>query len=108
MDGWEEDELLVPYGPYDQRERRGVFACTSNLPLSSRKDVLIFETPLLQETVELAGPIEASFWLSSSAVDTDIVIKLIDVYPTQSRLSTWIRYESVRWRITGQLPVRFR
>ena len=81
MDGWEEDELLVPYGPYDQRERSGVFACTSNLPLSSRKDVLIFETPILQETVELTGPIEATFWVSSSAVDTDIIIKLIDVYP---------------------------
>ena len=31
--------------------------------------------------MELAGPIVAKLWVSSDRVDTDITIKLIDVYP---------------------------
>lgn len=112
-DGWQEDELLVPYGPYDQRERRDVFGCTSDLPLCSRKDVLIFETPVLRETVEVTGLIEAMLWISSSAVDTDIIIKLIDVYPRSAdyphgfamNLSDGVLRASYRNGFTERVPM---
>lgn len=75
-------ELLVPYGPQDQRESSG--PSPHGLPLSSRPDVIVFETAALEADLELIGPIEATLWLSSSAADTDIVLKLIDVYPPSS------------------------
>ena len=31
--------------------------------------------------VEVSGPVVARLWISSSAVDTDFVVKLIDQYP---------------------------
>ena len=76
-----DDDLWVPYGPQDQRERLGVFGCSSDLPLSSRTDVLTFETEPLPADVEVTGPIEVTLWISSSATDTDFVVKLVDVYP---------------------------
>ena len=46
-----------------------------------RPDVLVFETPGLEQDTEVSGPVVAHLWISSSAVDTDFVVKLIDQYP---------------------------
>ena len=51
------------------------------LPLATRPDVLVFQTPPLEEDVEVTGPIVAKLCISSSAVDTDFTAKLVDVYP---------------------------
>ena len=74
-------DLYVPYGPQDQRENPELFHCNTNLPLSSRHDVLVFQTSPLDEEVEVTGPLIITLWASSSAVDTDFTAKLIDVYP---------------------------
>ena len=79
--GW---DLFVPYGPQDQRESPDYFGCGTHLPLSSRQDILVFQTPPLQEDVEVTGPLTVRLWASSSAVDTDFTAKLIDVYPPSS------------------------
>jgi hypothetical protein len=50
-------------------------------PLSSRPDVLVFQTEALAEDREVTGPIEAELWVSSDCPDTDFTVKLIDVYP---------------------------
>ncbi|MBI4336857.1 MAG: CocE/NonD family hydrolase [Chloroflexi bacterium] len=69
-------------GGQDQRERPGVFGCQPPyLPLASRPDVLVFQTPPLEEAVEVTGPLTAKLWVSSSAPDTDFTVKLVDVYP---------------------------
>ena len=49
--------------------------------LAGRRDVMIYQTPPLSEPVEVTGPIEVKLWASSSARDTDFVIKLLDVWP---------------------------
>ena len=72
---------FVPYGGHDQRERLGVFGCTSDLPVASRADVAIFETGALPEDIEVTGTAVVHLWFTSSAVDTDFVARLIDVYP---------------------------
>ena len=72
---------IMEPGAYDQRGRPDFFGCKDTLPLSSRGDVLTFQTPPLQESVEVTGPIEMHLWASSSAVDTDFTAKLIDVFP---------------------------
>ncbi|MDP3518504.1 MAG: CocE/NonD family hydrolase [Pseudohongiella sp.] len=47
----------------------------------NRDDVLVFQTPVLTEDLEVTGAIEAHLWISSDQPDTDFTVKLIDVYP---------------------------
>nr|BBH90909.1 X-Pro dipeptidyl-peptidase [Thermosporothrix sp. COM3] len=65
--------LLMPPefrpGPWDQR------------PIESREDVLVYSTPVLEQDVEVTGPITVHLWAISSAPDTDFVARLIDVHP---------------------------
>ncbi len=72
---------LMEQGPYDQRCRSEVWTCEDTRPLSSRNDVLVFQTAPLDKDVELTGSLIVKLWASSSAPDTDFAAKLIDVYP---------------------------
>ncbi len=47
---------------------------------SSRPDVLVYQTDVLEEDVTIAGPIAAHLQVSTSGTDSDWVVKLIDVY----------------------------
>ena len=72
---------ILSGGAFDQRGRPDLFfACKDNLPLASRADVLVFQTPLLEEDVEVTGPVTVHLWAASSAPDTDFTAKLVDVY----------------------------
>ncbi|MCC6180081.1 MAG: CocE/NonD family hydrolase [Chloroflexi bacterium] len=73
---------VLPGGGFDQRGRPGLPAHRDTLPFSMRRDVLVFQTELLTEDVEVTGPITVKLWVSTSAVDTDFTAKLIDVYPS--------------------------
>jgi putative CocE/NonD family hydrolase len=48
---------------------------------STRPDVLVYQTDVLEGDTTLAGPIRAELFVSTSATDCDWVVKLIDVYP---------------------------
>jgi putative CocE/NonD family hydrolase len=65
--------LLMPYtyqrGPVDQRG------------LLDRNDVLAFTSQALSEDLEVTGPVKAVIHASTSAPDTDWVVKLCDVHP---------------------------
>ncbi len=56
-------------GGYDQ----------SNIEM--RNDVLVYTSDVLEEGIEITGPLEVVLQVSSSAVDTDFTAKLVDVYP---------------------------
>jgi putative CocE/NonD family hydrolase len=56
-------------GPYDQT------------PLETRDDVLVYQTEPLLKDVEVTGHIEVELFASSSAKDTDFVVRLLDVHP---------------------------
>ena len=62
---WE--DLNAQAGSRDQR------------PIEAR--CLTFTSPPLDEDLEVTGPVEAVVYLSSSAVDTDLVVRLCDVHP---------------------------
>ena len=47
---------------------------------SERPDVLVYQTPPLEEDLTIAGPIEASLHVSTSGTDADWIVKLVDVY----------------------------
>ena len=73
---------VMAAGGFDQRESKEFFGSEEPyLPLASRPDVLVFQTEPLVEDLEVTGPVSVQLWVSSSAVDTDITAKLIDVYP---------------------------
>ena len=70
-------------GAWDQVEGPHLYGCKPPyLPLSSRDDVLVFQTEPLSEEIEVTGHPTVELWISSDAPDTDFVAKLIDVYPS--------------------------
>jgi len=44
-------------------------------------EVLVYQTPPLEEAMEVTGPIEAKLYASTSARDTDWMVRLVDVHP---------------------------
>ena len=43
---------------------------------------MAFETDPLEDNIEVTGEVIVKLWISSTAVDTDFTVKLIDVYPS--------------------------
>jgi len=60
---------VFPWGPKDQR------------PVEQRRDVLVFSSRPLARDLEVAGPVTAVLYVSTSAKDTDFTAKLVDVFP---------------------------
>lgn len=54
---------------------------TDARPFESQPQVLTFTTPVLDEPVEWTGRIRAELFLSSTAPDTDVIVRVSDVYP---------------------------
>ena len=59
----------VQAGAFDQRK------------MEARDDILVYTSEPFQEGTELSGPIEPAIYVSSDAKDTDITVKVLDVYP---------------------------
>ena len=72
---------LMTNGGYDQRPRDDTHAAGNRLPLSERRDVLVFRTPPLDADLEVTGTVEVKLWVASTAPDTDFTAKLIDEIP---------------------------
>jgi putative CocE/NonD family hydrolase len=53
--------------------------------VSTRPDVLTFESDILNENVTIAGPIIADLFVSTTGSDADFVVKVIDVYPDSAK-----------------------
>jgi putative CocE/NonD family hydrolase len=68
-------------GGFDQKSGTMSGDKSPKLPLAVRRDVLVFRTPPLEAGVEVTGVVTCRLWVSSSAVDTDFTVKLIDEYP---------------------------
>lgn len=63
------DYAGIPAGPMNQTA------------VEERPDVLVYSTPVLEQPVEIAGPIRVRLYAVSSARDTDFTAKLVDVQP---------------------------
>jgi hypothetical protein len=61
--------LLQTAGPLDQR------------PIGQRQDYLRFETPVLDKNIAIAGHVDMTLWAATDGLDTDFMVKLVDVYP---------------------------
>jgi uncharacterized protein len=56
-------------------------AVTDQSTIESRQDVLIYTTDELQETIRVVGDVDVTLSVSTSVLDTDIMVKLVDVFP---------------------------
>lgn len=56
------------HGPKDQTK------------IETRQDVLVYTSQPLEEVLEVTGPITATIYASSTAIDTDFTVKLVDVH----------------------------
>jgi predicted acyl esterase len=61
--------LFLESGPKDQRSIEG------------REDILVFTTEPLSDEMEITGPLSAILYFNSDQKDTDVVVRLCDVYP---------------------------
>lgn len=59
----------------------GFHAALDQRAVSARRDVVVFSTPPLEDAVSVVGPIELELYVSTSAADTDFIVRLIDVHP---------------------------
>ncbi len=50
---------------------------------SRRPDVLVYQSPELTEDLTLAGPIEVDLHVSTTGTDSDFIVKVIDVFPSE-------------------------
>lgn len=49
--------------------------------IEKRPDILVYTSAPLAEDMEITGPVSATIYMSTTVVDTDIVVRLMDVYP---------------------------
>ena len=76
----------VTGGAFDQRK------------MEERADILVYTSEPLKEGTEASGPIEATLYVSSDAKDTDITVKLIDVYPDGTAYNLDETIQRLRYR----------
>ena len=82
--------LMIDSGVYDQRI------------VELRDDVVVFETPELTEPVEVTGRVRCRFWVSCDAVDTDVAVRLCDVYPDGRSMLMLDGIQRLRYRDSMQ------
>jgi uncharacterized protein len=97
------------YDPADPVPSRGGSICCTGNPkdvpgsfdnadIEQRPDVLVYTGEVLREGLELTGPIRAVIHLGSDAPDTDLTVKLLDVFPDGRSMNMQEGITRVRYR----------
>ena len=87
-----EDVTPVSMGPRDQQQAEW------------RPDVLVYTTDVLEEDVEVTGPVSVVLYASSSAPDTDFTAKLVDVHPGGKAINVAQGIIRARYRDSWEAP----
>ena len=83
----------VTGGAFDQRQ------------MEARADILVYSTAPLKEGMEASGPIDVTLFVSSDAKDTDITVKVLDVYPDGTAYNLDETIQRLRYREGYDQPV---
>jgi putative CocE/NonD family hydrolase len=67
-------------------------------PIEERPDVLVYTSEPLTEGLEVSGPIDFTVYVSSDRRDSDITVKLLDVYPDGSAYNLDETIQRLRYR----------
>lgn len=93
-------DLSLGAGPCDQRA------------VEARDDVLVFSTSSFEEPFEITGRVKAHLFVSIDTPDTDIAVRMTDVYPdgrsmliaeSASRLAARGTYDSLSFLTPGEI-----
>ncbi len=83
----------VTGGAFDQRK------------MEARGDILVYTSDALKEGTEVSGPIDATLYVSSDVKDTDVTVKVIDVYPDGTAYNLDETIQRLRYREGYDKPV---
>jgi uncharacterized protein len=91
------------YDPVHPVPSKGGGCCTSNVAqdqsdVEARNDVLVYTTDPLVNALDVAGDISATLFFASSARDTDVMIKLVDVFPDGRAFNILDTAQRLRYR----------
>jgi putative CocE/NonD family hydrolase len=103
------------YNPANPVPSRGGSICCTGDPkdvpgsfdhsdIEQRSDVLAYTGDVLGDGLELTGPMRAIVYLSSDALDTDVTVKLLDVFPDGRSMNMVEGITRVRYRESFAKP----
>jgi hypothetical protein len=72
--------------------------------MEAREDVLSYTSPPLAEDTEVTGPVVVVLYASSTAPDTDFVVRLIDMHPDGRAMNLTEGIMRARFRASIYLP----
>jgi putative CocE/NonD family hydrolase len=75
----------VPYTEDVHAQRTTEYMTDDQRFASRRPDVMVYQTDLLTEEITLTGPLTADLFVSTTGTDADYVVKLIDVFPPETK-----------------------
>lgn len=80
--------------PYMTEDQRFAF---------QRPDVLSYETDVLTEDITVVGTVTVDFFVSTSGTDADWVVKLIDIFPSDSASTDRVVYSEYEMLVRGDI-----
>jgi len=75
----------VPYTDAVHIHRTAEYMTDDQRFASRRPDVMVYQTDILSEDITLTGPLTADLFVSTTGTDADYIVKLIDVFPADSK-----------------------
>ena len=66
------------------RQRPPDFPLSDQRFAEKRSDVLTYAAPAFAADFSVAGPVDVDFWITTTGTDADLVVKVIDVLPTEA------------------------
>ncbi len=79
----------VPYVGHVQMGMQRDYMTEDQRFAATRPDVLVYQTPPLESDLTVLGPIGVDLHVSTSGTDSDFVVKVIDVYPSDFPTPEW-------------------
>jgi len=86
----DDDYIFNPMNPVITKGGRNLLilkGAQNQKDAEQREDVLTYTTKTLEKGMEITGQVKMILYSSSSAIDTDFMVKLVDVYPRGKALN---------------------
>ncbi len=78
--------------------------CSDQRSVECRADVLVYSTPVLSSGLAVAGEVIAELYVCADVADTDIFVKLVDVYPDGTAYNLADTCLRLRYRDSYEAP----
>jgi uncharacterized protein len=72
--------------------------------VEAREDVLVYTSGVLEHNLDVVGNVHARFHVSTSVPDTDLTLRIVDVYPDGSAFNIGDTILRLRYRAGASMP----